>query len=192
MEWRQRKETSIPIEPHVSKKSIRFIASGLQTLDAEQKQITLMDGQTLGYDFLVLCTGPELAFDEIPGAGLERAAASVSVPSVMPSIAVTVWHALIEAPGAVIVGAMPGASCFGPAYEYACLYSGQTPARQKSQKIGADDLCHQRTLYIGHLGLNGVGILKACWKVSCASGIFSGSVMRKLSVSLTAKWKSMN
>ena len=155
VEWRQRKDTSLPIEPHVSKKSIRFIASGLQTLDAEQKQITLMDGQTLGYDFLVLCTGPELAFDEIPGAGPD-AGSSVSVCTLShaehcrDSV-----HALIEAPGSVIVGAMPGASCFGPAYEYAFILDKHL--RDKKVKKSVPMTFVTSEPYIGHLGLNGVG-----------------------------------
>ena len=30
-------------------------------------QITLADGQTLAYDYLVITTGPKLSFDEVPG-----------------------------------------------------------------------------------------------------------------------------
>ena len=121
VEWRERKETSLPVEPYVSKKGIRFIASALEALNPAEKIITLADGQTLSYDYLVLCTGPDLAFDEIPGAGPE-AGGTVSV--------CTLSHAehcrdnvkaLVAEPGSVIVGAMPGASCFGPAYEYAFI-----------------------------------------------------------------------
>ncbi len=33
VEWRERKETSLPVEPYVSKKGIRFIASALEALN---------------------------------------------------------------------------------------------------------------------------------------------------------------
>ncbi|MGN5145059.1 FAD-dependent oxidoreductase [Aeromonas veronii] len=58
VQWRERKETSIPIEPHVKKKGIRFIHAALTELQPAAQQLTLSDGQTLRYDFLAICTGP--------------------------------------------------------------------------------------------------------------------------------------
>lgn len=159
VEWRERKDISIPIEPYVSKKKIRFIASGLQHLDPKQQVITLQDGTTHAYDFLVICTGPELAFDEIPGAGPD-AGGTVSV--------CTLGHAehcrddvqsLIENPGPVIVGAMPGASCFGPAYEYAFILDKHL--RDKKVRKSVPMYFVTSEPYIGHLGLNGVGDSKS-------------------------------
>lgn len=63
VEWRERNDTSMPIEPYVSKKGIRFIASGLETLEPNDNRLVLQDGQRIDYDYLVLCTGPALAFE---------------------------------------------------------------------------------------------------------------------------------
>lgn len=153
--WRERKDISIPIEPYVSKKGIRFIGSGLEKLDPITKQLHLQDDQTLQYDFLVLCTGPELAFDEIPGAGPD-AGGTVSV--------CTLSHAehcrdnvnmLIDHPGPVIVGAMPGASCFGPAYEYAFILDKHLRDKKVRKSVPMTFVTSEP--YIGHLGLDGVG-----------------------------------
>ena len=155
VEWRERKETSLPVEPYVSKKGIRFIASALEALNPAEKIITLADGQTLSYDYLVLCTGPDLAFDEIPGAGPE-AGGTVSV--------CTLSHAehcrdnvkaLVAEPGSVIVGAMPGASCFGPAYEYAFILDKHLRDKKVRKSVPMTFVTSEP--YIGHLGLNGVG-----------------------------------
>ena len=114
-----------------------------------------MDGQSLHYDFLVLCTGPELAFDEIPGAGPD-AGGTVSVCTLShaehcrDSV-----NALIEAPGPVIVGAMPGASCFGPAYEYAFILDKHLRDKKVRKSVPMTYVTSEP--YIGHLGLNGVG-----------------------------------
>lgn len=155
VEWRERKETSLPVEPYVSKKGIRFIASALEALNPAEKIITLADGQTLSYDYLVLCTGPDLAFDEIPGAGPE-AGGTVSV--------CTLSHAehcrdnvkaLVAEPGSVIVGAMPGASCFGPAYEYAFILDKHMRDKKVRKNVPMTFVTSEP--YIGHLGLDGVG-----------------------------------
>ena len=155
VEWRERKETSLPVEPYVSKKGIRFIASALEALNPAEKIITLADGQTLSYDYLVLCTGPDLAFDEIPGAGPE-AGGTVSV--------CTLSHAehcrdnvkaLVAEPGSVIVGAMPGASCFGPAYEYAFILDKHLRDKKVRKNVPMTFVTSEP--YIGHLGLDGVG-----------------------------------
>lgn len=155
VEWRERKETSLPVEPYVSKKGIHFIASALEALNPAEKIITLADGQTLSYDYLVLCTGPDLAFDEIPGAGPE-AGGTVSV--------CTLSHAehcrdnvkaLVAEPGSVIVGAMPGASCFGPAYEYAFILDKHLRDKKVRKNVPMTFVTSEP--YIGHLGLDGVG-----------------------------------
>lgn len=155
VEWRERKDITIPIAPYVSKKGIQFIPSGLEKLMPEEKSITLKNGDTLAYDYLVICTGPELAFDEIPGAGPD-AGGTVSV--------CTLSHAehcrdnvsaLVEEPGHVIVGAMPGASCFGPAYEYAFILDKHLRDKKVRKHVPITFVTSEP--YIGHLGLDGVG-----------------------------------
>ena len=135
----------LPIEPHVKKKGIRFIHAALTGLQPLEQQIRLSDGQHLHYDFLVLCTGPALAFEEVQGAG-PTAGGTASVCTL--SHAEECLHSvngLLDEPGPVIVGAMPGASCFGPAYEYAFILDRHL--RDKKVRKDAHDLRHQRTLH---------------------------------------------
>ena len=155
VEWRTRADTSMPIEPYVKKKGIQFIPSGLSKLVPQENTLTLADGQTLQYDYLVLCTGPSLAFEEVKGAGPHDGGSS--------SVC-TLGHAeqcrdnvnqLIEHPGPVIVGAMPGASCFGPAYEYAFILDRHLRDKKARKHIPMTFVTSEP--YIGHLGLSGVG-----------------------------------
>jgi len=57
--------------------------------------------------------------------------------------------------GPIVVGAVQGASCFGPAYEFACIMDTDL------KKRGIRDKCPMTFItaepYIGHLGLGGVG-----------------------------------
>ena len=43
----------------------------------DERRIDIEDGSSVGYDYLVIATGPELAFDEIPGFGPEHLTQSV-------------------------------------------------------------------------------------------------------------------
>ena len=43
----------------------------------EQNEIELNDGRMLAYDYLVIATGPALAFDEIDGLGPDRNSISI-------------------------------------------------------------------------------------------------------------------
>ena len=56
------------------------------------------------------------------------------------------YQKFLENPGPVVIGAMPGASCFGPAYEFAFILDTDLRKRKLRQQ-GADYLCHQRALH---------------------------------------------
>jgi len=38
-------------------------------IDAEANALSLANGQSVNYDYLVITTGPKLAFEEVPGLG---------------------------------------------------------------------------------------------------------------------------
>lgn len=157
--WRRRSETTLPIAPYLQRKGIDFIAKAVSAIDASANRVTLDGGQTLDYDYLVITTGPKLAFDEVPGAG-PGAGHTHSV--------CTVGHAemfhqdylkFLEEPGPLVIGAMPGASCFGPAYEFALILDADLRKRKLRHKVPITFVTAEP--YIGHLGLGGVGDSKS-------------------------------
>ena len=107
------------MRPYLEKKGIQFIAQRADRIDATSNRIHLANGESVDYDYLVIATGPRLAFDLVPGAGPD-AGYTESVCTVEHAER-THEHYLefLKNPGPVVIGAMPGASCFGPAYEYA-------------------------------------------------------------------------
>jgi sulfide:quinone oxidoreductase len=64
-----------------------------------------------------------------------------------------------QEPGPVVVGAMPMASCFGPAYEFAFILSTDLKRRKIRNKVPITFVTSEP--YIGHLGLGGVGDSKS-------------------------------
>ncbi len=153
--WRERSAVTLPIAPLLAKKGIAFRGKPVTAIDAAGSRITLEGGEMLPYDYLVIATGPKLSFDEVPGAG-PHGGHTHSV--------CTVGHAemffqeylkFLEAPGPVVIGAMPGASCFGPAYEFALILDTDLRRRKLRNKVPITFVTAEP--YIGHLGLGGVG-----------------------------------
>ncbi len=157
--WRERSAVTLPIGPLLERKGIRFVASGVSKLEPETNRVTLENGQALDYDYLVITTGPKLSFDEVPGAG-PHGGHTHSVCTV--GHAEMFWaeyQKFLEAPGPIVVGAMPGASCFGPAYEFAFILDADLRRRKLRHKVPMTFVTAEP--YIGHLGLGGVGDSKS-------------------------------
>jgi sulfide:quinone oxidoreductase len=152
--WRKRDDITFPIGPALKNKGIDFIAGSVTRIDAEGNRLEIGDDRSVNYDYLVITTGPKLAFDEVPGSG--PAGHTVSVCTVdHAEKAYEGYEKLLEDPGHVIVGAMPFASCFGPAYEYAFILDADLRKRKLRNKVPMTLVTSEP--YIGHLGLGGVG-----------------------------------
>jgi len=156
--WRQREAITFEIRPYLEKKGIQFIAQAVTQLQPEENALTLADGCVQHYDFLVITTGPKLAFDEIPGAG--PAGFTQSICSIdHAENAYAAYQKFLDDPGPAIVGAMPAASCFGPAYEFAFILNTDLKRRKIRNKVPMTYVTSEP--YIGHLGLGGVGDSKS-------------------------------
>ena len=154
--WRDRGDITFDIAPRLERKNINFIAKRCNKIDAENSKLELDGGDVLEYDYLVVATGPRLAFEEVKGSGPDGGHTH--------SIC-TVGHAetfygeykklLEKGSGTIAVGAMPFASCFGPAYEFAFIVDADLRKRKMRDKIHIKFVTSEP--YIGHLGLGGVG-----------------------------------
>lgn len=152
--WRERGAITEKIEPVLKKHDVRFIASPVTRIDAAANKVFMANQQELDYDYLVITTGPKLAFDEVPGAGPEAFTASICTVDHAQK-AHTSYEEFLANPGPIIVGAMPGASCFGPAYEFAFILDTDLRKRKLRSKVPMTFVTSEP--YIGHLGLGGVG-----------------------------------
>jgi sulfide:quinone oxidoreductase len=153
--WRNRDDICFEIGPYLERRDIGFVAKRCERIDADNSTLHLDGDETLAYDYLVIATGPRLAFEEVEGAGPDTG----NTHSIC-----TVDHAekthedykqFLEDPGHVVIGAMPFASCFGPAYEFAFIMDADLRKRRLRDQVPMTFVTSEP--YIGHLGLGGVG-----------------------------------
>jgi sulfide:quinone oxidoreductase len=153
--WRQPEDTSLDLAPYLEKQGIWFAPQPVTRIAAADKTVELADGTRLGYDFLVLTTGPKLAFEEIPG--FDRASGHSHSICTLEHAVQTFDHyrRFLEDPGHIVVGAVQGASCFGPAYEFAMILDADLRKRKLRHRVPMTFVTSEP--YIGHMGLGGVG-----------------------------------
>lgn len=143
-----------PVERH----GISFVGVPAAKVLAAENRLQLSDGRRLDYDYLVIATGPRLAFDEVPGLGPEGHTQSICTAD-HARRAWEAYQAFLERPGPVVVGAAPGASCFGPAYEFAMLVDADLRRRKVRDRVPITYVTPEP--YVGHMGLGGVGDSKS-------------------------------
>ncbi|HET9398574.1 MAG TPA: FAD-dependent oxidoreductase [Sphingomicrobium sp.] len=157
--WREPEAIQVHLPPVFARKKIGFTAVGAKRLHASEKRLELNDGTSLSYDYLVIATGPDLAFDEIQGLG-PHGGHTVSVcQTAHAAAAADDFDRFVENPGPIVVGAVQGASCYGPAYEFALILDTELRKRRIRDKVPMTFVTAEP--YIGHLGLDGVGDTKS-------------------------------
>jgi sulfide:quinone oxidoreductase len=155
--WRERDEVEIDISATMARKGIAYRPQGAARLHPDENRVELTDGSSVPYDYLVLATGPDLAFDEIPGLGPDGFTQSICQIGHAEK-AFAEFEKFIARPGPIVVGAVQGASCFGPAYEFAFILDTELRKRKIRDKVPMTYVTSEP--YIGHLGLDGVGDTK--------------------------------
>jgi sulfide:quinone oxidoreductase len=153
--WRTRDDIAFAVKPYLERKNINFIPVAAKRVHPDKNQVELIDGQNIAYDFLIIATGPKLAFDEVEGLG-PHGGHTQSVCHVDHAVkSFKVWEEFVKDPGHIVVGAVQGASCYGPAYEFAMIMDTDLRKRKVRDRVPMTFVTAEP--YIGHLGLGGVG-----------------------------------
>ena len=156
--WRDRDAIEVRLGPVFRKRRIGFNSGGAASLHPERNELVLNDGAVLPYDYLVIATGPELAFDEIEGLGPHGGFTQSVCHVDHAEDAARAFEDLVKDPGPIVVGAVQGASCFGPAYEFAMILDTELRRRHVRDRVPMTFVTSEP--FIGHLGLDGVGDTK--------------------------------
>ena len=155
--WRKEKQIKVDLPDLMTKYGIGFSGVGVRRLHPEDNRLEMNDDTNIEYDYLVIATGPKLAFEEVEGLGPEGHTQSICKTGHAATANID-FQALVDNPGPVVVGAAPMASCFGPAYEYAFILDTELKRRKIRDKVPMYFVTPEP--YVGHLGLDGVGDTK--------------------------------
>jgi sulfide:quinone oxidoreductase len=149
--WREHHEMAFPIAPYLTAQGIGFIPQAAQGIDPALGRVHLASGSAIDYDFLLLATGPEAAFDEVEG--LVHTHSVIPIEQALQAQAA--YREFIHRPGPVLIGAAPHASVLGPVYECAFLMDEDLRRRGIRHRVPITLLTPEP--YVGHLGLGGEG-----------------------------------
>ena len=157
--WRKEGQVCVDLPKLMTKHGIEFHSTGAKRLHPDDNKIELNDGTEIGYDYLVIATGPKLAFEEVSGLGPDGGYTQSICKTGHADTSFVNFEKLVADPGPVVVGAAPGASCFGPAYEYIFILDTELKKRKIRDKVPMHFVTPEP--YVGHLGLDGVGDTKS-------------------------------
>jgi sulfide:quinone oxidoreductase len=152
--WRDRDALEVDLAPVFARRDIDLKPQGAKRVHPADNRVELMDGGFVDYDYLIIATGPDLAFDEIEGLGPQGNTQSIChIDHALD--ARQAFDKLVANPGPVVVGAVQGASCFGPAYEFAFVLDKALRDAKVRDRVPMTFVTPEP--YVGHLGLDGVG-----------------------------------
>jgi sulfide:quinone oxidoreductase len=150
-------QVQLDLAPLAQRHGLNLVQGTVTTLDLEQRQITVTGHEghdTLPYDYLTIATGASLAFDLVPGLGPHGGfTQSVCTPD-HALTARQAWREFLKNPGPLVVGAAPGAGCFGPAYEFILMAEHELRRRGLRDQVAMTYITPEP--YAGHLGVSGV------------------------------------
>ncbi len=148
---------SFDLEHPLESKQVRFVNDAVTTIDTSRKMVLGTRGEH-PYDFLVVATGHRSANEAVDGLGpFDGPGHSPMSPPEAEELASAI-RALLRDPGPVVIGAAPGASCIGPAYEL--VFELDHLLRRRRIRHLAPLSFVTPEPYLGHMGMGGAGAVR--------------------------------
>ncbi len=150
-------DVQVDLKTAIANRGIELIIGQVTKLDPVNQEIMVED-RVISYDFAIVATGAELDLDAIPGLGPENGYTQSVCNHHHAEIARQAWVNFLENiqenRGNLVVGAMPGAGCLGPMYEFALLADFVLRKSGLREQITITLVTPEP--YAGHLGVGGM------------------------------------
>lgn len=155
---RRPERVSVPLARPLGSKGVNFVHDRATMIDPEARTVVTAGGRVLPYDHLVLATGSELDWTNVPGSDPADGSVHTCFSLAQAIEARGAIERFLALPkGRAIVGANPGASCIGPAYELIMML--ETELRRRKRRHLFDLHLVTPEPFLGHFGVNGIGNL---------------------------------
>lgn len=102
--WRKEKQVTVALPELMQKYGIEFSSEGVRRVHPAEKSLELNDGSFMSYDYLVIATGPKLAFDEVDGLGPNGGFTQSICKTGHANQSQTNFEKLVNNPGPVVIG----------------------------------------------------------------------------------------
>ena len=100
--WRKGQQIKVDLRDLMKKYGIEFNGGGVKRLHADENRLEMNDDSSIDYDYLVIATGPKLAFEEVEGLGPDGHTQSVCKTGHAETAYID-FKKLVEDPGPVVV-----------------------------------------------------------------------------------------
>lgn len=148
---------SFDLAAPLARRRVRFLHESALSVDPERKVVTTEKAEH-AYDFLVVATGHRSANESVPGLGpFDGPGHSLMSPPEAEELRDALSRFLAD-PGPVVIGAAPGASCIGPAYEFVFELDHLLRRRRLRQSVPITFVTPEP--HLGHMGIGKVGRLR--------------------------------
>ncbi len=144
-------DVTFKVGPTFDKGGVHFINSAAKEIKPDLKQVELVNGASVDYDYLVIATGtrnkPELV------EGLFENTSTITTLGDAEN-AGREWKKFLDNPGDIVIAATQGASCFGAAYEFLFNTSYQLKKAGLKKQVKLSYVTSEP--FLGHFGIGGL------------------------------------
>jgi sulfide:quinone oxidoreductase len=158
MGWRKPEGLRVPLAAPLGRRQVNFFHDQATAVDPVAQTVTTASGRVFPYDHLVLATGSELDWSNVPGSDPAQGTVHTCFTIDQALAAQKALARFVASDGGrAIIGANPGASCSGPAYELAMMLD--TLLRRQRRRHLFDIHFVTPEPFLGHFGVNGIGAM---------------------------------
>lgn len=147
-------QISFDLAEPLARQEIEFTHATVESIATDERKVRT-DAGDLDYDIVVLATGHRSANEAVPGLGpFDGPGHSLMSPAEAVEAGEALQRLLLN-PGPVVIGCAAGASCIGPAYEFA--FELDHLLRKRSLRTQVPITFVTPEPYLGHFGIGGIG-----------------------------------
>ena len=158
--WRNAAQISFPLRPSLERVGAEYVRATALHIDPVQQHVEIRpldqpdQTQQVGYDYLVIATGPHVQFEAVPGLGPHGGYTESICTIEHAERARLAWKKFVNDPGPVLVGATQGSACYGAAYEF--VFNLEYALRKARIRDKATVTYVTSEPFAGHFGIGGM------------------------------------